>query len=141
LYVSGRTRGVVKPQSDGYRLKIEAQDDSIAAEWPVAASLKDVVESIERHTPERLTMLGSMRGATGRRFALARLERQLKSTSQVKFKGAHHLYALTEGPRGYYSLACRLPATEWSTVAVPLLAETAVAGTQDELSRMYRQLR
>jgi len=140
LYVSGTTRGAVRDGPEGYRLKVEAKSNSIAAEWPIAAPLEQALASIERYSPEPLAVTGGNRRFQRRHGALEGLGHKLRDKDQLSLKGEHHLFALTRGPGGSYLLACRMPKDEWATVVLPLVSETAKPKTKAALSEMYREI-
>ena len=140
MYVSGTTRGTVRNGPGGFRLKLETKPNSIAAEWPIAASLEQALASIERYSPEPLSVTGGERRRLRHRGALAGLEREFKGKDRLSLKGARHLFALTRGPGGSYLLACRMPKDEWTTVVLPLVSETAKPNTKAALSEMYREI-
>lgn len=140
MYVSGNIRGTVRPSPDGTRLKVERQGNWLAAEWPIVTSPSATQNMVRKvcDKPLSVTRVGTFPGPTK---PLSVLPSTLAGvfSERIKMTGGHYLFVIS-GRRSAPSLACRLPASKWEAVCVPLVAATANEPISAAITAMYDEL-
>lgn len=146
MYAVGDVKGTVRKKPDGARLKVEAQKDAIAAEWPIVRNVDSVIDLIADLCRSPVSYASGdgkspwvERPLSARRRLGARI-RSIEPPEKMRLEGEDCLFLLRRRPSGSYALSIRARSSDWKSVAAPLIEATASDSSQRDLFEMYDEI-